>query len=88
MSLNRRFSNFLDILYAMVNDLLDIDSQGMISYNADTGSGRVEREAILNSEPNELWKEHRHKHIAKVIASIKERMDDILQSSAGAKLVK
>lgn len=73
---------------AMANDLLDISADGTISYTSDTAKGSSEKKAILNSEADELWKEHRHKHIAKVIGSVKERMDDILQTSAGAKLAK
>ena len=74
---------------AMANDLLAIDEHGMIHYETNTEKGeKVKKEAILNSEADELWVEHRHKHIAKVISSIKERMDDILQTSSGAKLAK
>lgn len=74
---------------AMANDLLAIDEHGMIHYETNTEKGeKVKKEAILNSEADELWIEHRHKHIAKVISSIKERMDDILQTSSGAKLAK
>lgn len=73
---------------AMANDLLEVDAQGMISYDVDTGKGSQTKETILNSEADELWKEFRHKHIAKVISSLKERMDDILTTNAGAKLFK
>jgi hypothetical protein len=71
---------------AMANDLLEVNDQGLISYEVDTGKGSQTKETILNSEGDELWKEFRHKHIAKVISSLKERMDDILTTNQGAKL--
>ena len=40
---------------------------GMIHYEATTEKGdKVKKQAILNSEVDELWIEHRYKHIAKV----------------------
>ena len=69
---------------AMANDLLEVDENGLIHYETTTERGdKVNKEAVLNSEADELWIEHRHKHIAKVISSLKERMDDILQTNAG-----
>ncbi len=74
---------------AMANDLLVLDEDGMISYETTNERGtKIPKKAILNSESDELWIEHRHKHIAKVISSLKERMDDILSTNAGAKLAK
>lgn len=70
---------------AMANDLLTLDENGMIKYDTTTEKGeKVKKEAILNAENDELWVEHRHKHIAKVIDSNKQRMKDIIQTNPGA----
>lgn len=70
---------------AMANDLLTLDENGMIKYDTTTEKGdKIKKEAILNSEADELWVEHRHKHIAKVIDSNKQRMKDILSTNPGA----
>lgn len=74
---------------AMANDLLQVDSRGMVTYTISTeGGAQEEKEAILNSETDELWKEHRHKHIAHVITSVKERMSDILATNKLGKRAK
>eukprot|EP01038_Epipyxis_sp_PR26KG_P010661 gene10661-14317_t len=72
---------------AMVNDLLNVED-GVISYTITTNKGVEEdKKAILN-ENDEFWLELRHSHIAKVIESIKTRMDDIIQNNSGAQLAK
>lgn len=77
---------------AMANDLLAIED-GIVSYSADMASKRAgkdkgdEKQALLN-ESDELWAELRHSHIAHVIDVIKERMNDIVENNAGAKLAK
>lgn len=65
---------------AMVNDLLDTE-EGVVSYTAQTNKGAAEKKAVLN-ESDEFWLELRHLHIAKVIESIKDRMDDIIQNNS------
>jgi syntaxin-binding protein 1 len=73
---------------AMVIDLLDVEDGAIVSYETTTNRGaKVTNRAILN-ENDELWLEFRHQHIAKVIECIKERMNDIIQNTAGAKLAK
>lgn len=77
---------------AMANDLLAIED-GIVSYNADMASKRGgrdkgdEKQALLN-DSDELWAELRHSHIAHVIDVIKDRMNDIVENNAGAKLAK
>ena len=72
---------------AMVEDLLYI-KDGIISYKTKTNKGTdLIKEAILNDN-DELWLELRHSHIAKVIETIKDRMNDIIQNNAGAALAK
>lgn len=71
---------------AMINDLLDV-SDGVISYKTTTNKGEDEKQALLN-ESDEFWMDLRHQHIAKVIASIRERMSDIIQNNPGAQLAK
>lgn len=65
---------------AMVNDLLDIED-GVVNYETQTNTGTAEKQALLN-ENDEIWVEQRHNHIAKVIESIKDRMDDIIQNNS------
>jgi syntaxin-binding protein 1 len=71
---------------ALVYDLLDI-TDGVYTYDVETGKGKEERTALLN-ESDEFWVEHRHNHIAKVVESIKERMNDVIQNEPGAQLAK
>lgn len=72
---------------AMVNDLLPIE-EGVLTYSTQTNKGSsVEKQALL-SENDGLWVELRHSHIAKVIETIKERMNDIIQNNASAALAK
>lgn len=71
---------------AMANDLLSVDD-GVISYKVNTNKQEEEKQALLN-EADEFWLELRHSHIAKVIETIKERMNDIIQNNAGAALSK
>mmetsp|Transcript_25416 Transcript_25416/g.27786 ORF Transcript_25416/g.27786 Transcript_25416/m.27786 type:complete len:631 (+) Transcript_25416:78-1970(+) len=71
---------------AMVYDLLDV-TDGVYQYDVETGKGKEERTSLLN-ESDEFWVEHRHSHIAKVVESIKERMNDIIQNEPGAQLAK
>lgn len=71
---------------AMANDLLDVATDGTVTYSTTTEGGRTqEKQVLLNSEMDEQWKELRHKHIAKVIASVKERMNDIISTNGTAK---
>ncbi len=72
---------------AMANDLLDVDD-GVISYKTTTNKGSEEEKQALLSESDEFWMELRHNHIAKVIETIKERMNDIIQNNSGAALAK
>lgn len=72
---------------AMAYDLLDIDN-GVIEYKTATNKGTEENRKGLLSENDEIWLELRHSHIAKVIESIKDRMNDIIQNNAGANLGK
>eukprot|EP01006_Ploeotia_vitrea_P015195 TRINITY_DN42630_c0_g2_i1.p1 TRINITY_DN42630_c0_g2~~TRINITY_DN42630_c0_g2_i1.p1 ORF type:complete len:493 (-),score=39.22 TRINITY_DN42630_c0_g2_i1:13-1425(-) len=67
---------------AMVNDLLAVN-ENVISYSTTTNKGKDEKEALLG-ESDALWVELRYQHIAKVIATIKERMNDIISTNAGA----
>lgn len=72
---------------AMVHDLLQV-SDGVISYKTTTNKNEtIEKQALLN-ENDEIWSELRHNHIAKVIETIKTRMNDIIQNNAGASLAK
>lgn len=72
---------------AMANDLLPV-AEGVISYSTSTNGGKqVEKKAIL-SESDELWSELRYSHIAKVIDTVRQRMNDIIQNNAGAALQK
>lgn len=58
---------------------------GMIKYAITTEKASdVKKEALLNESDN-LWTELRYNHIAKVIETIKERMNDIIQNSAVTK---
>ncbi|CAK4294549.1 unnamed protein product [Aphanomyces euteiches] len=72
---------------AMVYDLLDgngLDGDA-ISYPADTQSGSVTKQALLN-ENDPLWCELRHTHIAEVSKDIGERMAALSASNAGTSL--
>lgn len=71
---------------AMVMDLLEV-TDGLINYETTTGrkAEAEERQALLN-ESDHLWTELRYNHIAKVIGTIKDRMSDIIQNSAIAKI--
>lgn len=71
---------------AMITDLLNIEDGGLVTYNINTGNGEEKKQALLN-ESDDLWTEHRHNHIAKVITDLKERMQD-MANSAGGKLQK
>ncbi|KAF0683150.1 Aste57867_24838 [Aphanomyces stellatus] len=72
---------------AMVYDLLDgngLDGDA-ISYPADTQSGTVTKQALLN-ENDALWCELRHTHIAEVSKDIGQRMAALSASNAGTSL--
>jgi syntaxin-binding protein 1 len=71
----------------MANDLLDVDD-GVISYKTTNNKNQVDEKQALLNESDEFWMELRHNHIAKVIETIKERMNDIIQNNAGAALSK
>ena len=73
---------------AMVNDLLDVEDNSIITYKTTTNRGAEEEKQALLNENDEFWLELRHNHIAKVIETIKERMSDIIQNNAGAQLAK
>lgn len=68
---------------AMVNDLLSVEDN-VIAYSTTTNKGTKELKEALLGESDALWTELRYYHIAKVIAIIKERMSDIIQTNAGA----
>jgi hypothetical protein len=72
---------------AMVNDLLPVQEQ-KISFKTDTHGGKQEvKEALLN-ENDDLWVEFRHVHIARVIESLTQRMQDFISNNQGAALAK
>lgn len=72
---------------AIAYDLLDIN-EGVYNYQIELGKGSQETTVLLN-ESDEFWTENRHSHIAKVIETIKERLNDIIQSEPEvAKLAK
>ena len=66
----------------MVMDLLDVEN-GLITYKATTGRGTEEKQALLG-ENDHLWSEMKYNHIAKVIETVRGRMNDIIQTSAVA----
>ena len=68
---------------SMVMDLLDVEN-GLITYTSTTGKGTVEKQALLG-ENDELYSEMKYNHIAKVIDTVRGRMNDIIQTSAVAK---
>ena len=67
----------------MVMDLLDVEN-GLITYTSTTGKGTVEKQALLG-ENDALYSEMKYNHIAKVIETVRGRMNDIIQTSAVAK---
>eukprot|EP00607_Mallomonas_marina_P007274 CAMPEP_0182418434 /NCGR_PEP_ID=MMETSP1167-20130531/2870_1 /TAXON_ID=2988 /ORGANISM="Mallomonas Sp, Strain CCMP3275" /LENGTH=369 /DNA_ID=CAMNT_0024592643 /DNA_START=863 /DNA_END=1972 /DNA_ORIENTATION=- len=69
----------------MIQDLLPV-KENTLTYTVDTNSGTAQEKTVLLSETDELWREFRHQHIARVISIIKERMADIIQNNAGAAL--
>eukprot|EP00903_Cladosiphon_okamuranus_P017508 g16126.t1 len=66
----------------LVEDLLGIQD-GRVSYMADTGKGKVKKEALLN-DSDTLWAEFRHAHIGKVLTDLGDRFRDLVASNAGA----
>lgn len=68
---------------AMVNDLLSVQDN-VINYATTSNKGAVEEKEALLGESDPLWIELRYFHIAKVIQIIKDRMQDIIQTNAGA----
>ncbi|CAN0336904.1 unnamed protein product, partial [Scytosiphon promiscuus] len=52
----------------LVEDLLDIED-GRVSYTAETGKGKMRKEALL-TDSDALWAEFRHKHIGKVLTDL------------------
>ena len=73
---------------AMVYDLLSIEGDNVIEYFSTNNKGQTEQKKALLGEHDDLWVEYRHQHIAKVIDSLKVRMNDIVQNNAGAALAK
>ena len=71
---------------AIANDLLNI-VEGCVTYNVTEGKGSVEKKALLN-ENDEFWMDLKYQHIAQVINSIKDRMQDIIQNNASAGMAK
>ena len=67
---------------AMITDLLNIEDGGLVTYEINTGNGTEEKQALLN-EADDLWTQHRHNHIAKVIGDLKEKMQDMANSGGG-----
>ncbi|KAJ1929539.1 syntaxin binding protein 1 [Tieghemiomyces parasiticus] len=61
---------------AMANDLLDIQNGRVYKYEAETGQGKVEKEAILD-ERDVLWMECRHKHIVDVKEILDKRQAEL-----------
>lgn len=72
---------------AMIHDLLPV-RENVLTYKVDTNGGASIEKTALLSDNDELWVEFRYQHIARVIASIKDRMSDIIQHNAGAALSK
>lgn len=72
---------------SMVNDLLPVEEQ-KISYKTDTHSGKRETKDALLNESDDLWVEFRHVHIARVIESLTQRMQDFITNNQGAALAK
>lgn len=73
---------------SMVYDLLPVEDGNVITYSTQTNRGEtLEKKALLN-EADELWVEFRHQHIAKVIETVKARLQEVLQTSASAALAK
>lgn len=72
---------------AMIHDLLPV-RENVLTYKLDTNAGTTIEKTALLSDNDELWVEFRYQHIARVIASIKDRMSDIIQHNAGAALSK
>jgi len=71
----------------MVNDLLPVEEQ-KISYKTDTRGGKKEEQQALLNENDDLWVEFRHVHIARVIESLTQRMQDFISNNQGAALAK
>jgi len=68
---------------AMVNDLLCV-SDNVINYQTTNNKGAKEEKEALLGESDPLWTELRYFHIAKVIQVVKDRMQDVIQTNAGA----
>ena len=73
---------------SMVYDLIGIEGDNQIEYYSTNNKGQTEQKKALLGEHDDLWVEYRHQHIAKVIDSLKVRMNDIVQNNAGAALAK
>ena len=73
---------------AMAYDLLPVQGDNLIDYSSTNNKGETETKTAVLGEHDELWCEFRHQHIAKVIDSLKVRMNDIVQNNAGAALAK
>ncbi len=73
---------------AMAYDLLPVQGDNLIDYSSTNNKGETETKTAVLGEHDDLWCEFRHKHIAKVIDSLKVRMNDIVQNNAGAALAK
>lgn len=55
---------------------MDNDQDDRVKYQAETGRGKMEKEALLN-DSDSLWAEFRHAHIAKVLNDLGERSDPV-----------
>ncbi|CAM9411508.1 unnamed protein product [Pylaiella littoralis] len=66
----------------LVEDLLGIQD-GRVSYMAETGKGKVKKDALL-TDSDSLWAEFRHEHIGKVLTDLGNRFRDLVSSNAGA----
>lgn len=51
---------------------LPLPQDGRVTYRAETGNGRVQKEALL-TDSDILWAEFRHAHIGKVLTDLGER---------------
>ncbi|RKP40341.1 Sec1-like protein, partial [Dimargaris cristalligena] len=61
---------------AMANDLLDIKDGRLYSYEAETGQGVVQKEAVLD-EKDPIWMDCRHKHIVDVKEYIEKKQAEL-----------
>lgn len=86
--LDRTFDPVAPIMHeftyqCMVQDLVNIEDGNIYTYQLQTGRGSKEVKSILG-EADEFWVDNRHAHIAKVIDTIRKRLDDIISTHPGA----